>query len=401
MASETHTVRFSVLLPTRNGGPFLSNCLQAILAQEHASFEIVVSDNANEDQTSAILSTLASDQRLVRLRQDSVLSVTDNWAAALAASSGEYVLMIGDDDLLLPGTLQAADRLLADAADPDCLSFDAFRYVAPAAVGDRPTSYYGSPYFGYDEFVLAANRLGLATRAEIVRDAFRFWFRFPLTMQLTLVRRDALERLPRGPFRSVFPDHYAICALLLTVDSWYVTSRQLLVIGVSPKSFGHFFLNDQDQAGLAYLGLQTTFPGRLPGNEILNAQCDWLVETKRDFATELAGTDIDRSAYVARQVRHWLRQYRHGAIGARVVLARARMLSVRDVVDTVGAHAGLDGLRAVGRSAAGLGKGRTVHLDRDLEPLPGVVDIAEFAAWLGERQLTPDHWSAEAGPGVV
>jgi glycosyltransferase involved in cell wall biosynthesis len=390
-----NAVRYSVLLPTRDGGPFLDACLRSILTQDHPSFEVVVSDNANDDETPEILAGLGDDERVVSLRQEAVLSVTENWTAALAASSGEYVLMIGDDDLLLPGSMEALDRLLAGSDDPDCLSFDAFRYVAPAAVADRPTSFYRSPYFGYERQLIEDGFLSATTRTGLVKDAYRFNLRFPLTMQLTLVKRAALERLPREPFRSAFPDHYAICALLLTARTWFVTDRQLLLIGVSPKSFGHYFLNDQDEAGLRYLGLDTTFSGRLPGNQILNAQCDWLAETKNDFAADLADTDIDRGVYVARQVRHWLRQYRRRAIPARVFLERIRMLSARDALATIRAHADPKGVRAVMRAATGLRKTRTVYLDRDLVPLPGVADISQFAAWLDARRLTPAHWPVD------
>ena len=42
-------MRFSILLPTRNGGDFLENCVRSILEQDHDDFELVISDNANTD----------------------------------------------------------------------------------------------------------------------------------------------------------------------------------------------------------------------------------------------------------------------------------------------------------------------------------------------------------------
>ncbi len=388
------TPRFSILLPTRNGGRLIEGCLGSILGQDHSSFEVVVSDNANEDETPRVLTANAGDSRLVALRQPQVLDVTANWNATLSASTGDYVLMVGDDDLLLPGTLRALDRLLDETGYPDCLSFDAFRYVAPGAVADRLTSFYGSPYFRYGHELIADRSISRETRRALVVDAFRFRFRFPLTMQLSLISRAAIARLPNGPFRSAFPDHYAICGLLLSADTWYVTDRQLIVIGVSPTSFGHYFLNDEDEAGLMYLGVDTAFAGRLPGNQVLNAQCDWLKATKRDFASALAGIEIDRGAYVAHQVRHWLRQYRHKTISGATVIQRLRRLSGRDIALALRSHAGPAGAAAIARGATGLRKGRTVYLDRELTPLPGVPDIGGFADWLDERGLVPAKWLA-------
>ena len=46
--------RFSVLLPTRNGGQFIDNCIRSVLDQD-ADLELIVSDNANTDETPAVL----------------------------------------------------------------------------------------------------------------------------------------------------------------------------------------------------------------------------------------------------------------------------------------------------------------------------------------------------------
>ena len=42
-------MKFSVLLPTRNGGDFLKNTIRSIVEQDYDDFELVISDNANSD----------------------------------------------------------------------------------------------------------------------------------------------------------------------------------------------------------------------------------------------------------------------------------------------------------------------------------------------------------------
>jgi glycosyltransferase involved in cell wall biosynthesis len=51
-------MRFSILLPTRNGGDFLENCIRSILEQDHDDFELVISNNANTDSTPKLLANL-------------------------------------------------------------------------------------------------------------------------------------------------------------------------------------------------------------------------------------------------------------------------------------------------------------------------------------------------------
>jgi len=119
------TPRYSILLPTRNGAALLDGCLRSVLDQRYADFELVVSDNASDDGTPELLTRVAGDPRVKLLRQDEPLGVTDNWNRALAASTGERIGLLGDDDVLLPGYFERADRLLEQHGDPDVLVFNA------------------------------------------------------------------------------------------------------------------------------------------------------------------------------------------------------------------------------------------------------------------------------------
>jgi len=113
--------RYSILLPTRNGASLLEGCLGSILSQPYQDFELVVSDNASDDATPQILARHAGDPRIVLLRQEESLGVTENWNRALAASTGERIGLIGDDDVLLPGYFERADALIQRHGDPDVL----------------------------------------------------------------------------------------------------------------------------------------------------------------------------------------------------------------------------------------------------------------------------------------
>ncbi|MGH3119187.1 MAG: glycosyltransferase family 2 protein, partial [Gaiellales bacterium] len=177
-------MRFSLLIPTRNGGAFLPHVLDSALRQT-GDFEVVVSDNANTDETPAVLRSRASDERLHILRSDELLSVTANWMRALRAARGEYLLMIGDDDLLLPGFFERADAVLARHRNPDCLTFNAYSYVAPGSFGSDAPAYWSPRHFDLGR-LRPERELSGEERLGIVKDMFRFKVRFPLNMQLTL-----------------------------------------------------------------------------------------------------------------------------------------------------------------------------------------------------------------------
>ncbi len=322
-------MRFSVLLPTRNGGAFLGDALDSVLGQA-GDFEIVVADNANSDGTDAILLARRGDSRLRVLRSESVVTVTENWMRSLRAARGDYMLMIGDDDLLLPGFFDRMSALLDRHDQPDCVTFDAYSYVAPGSFGADVAAMWSPRHF--DMRRLGPEReLPLSERLTIVRDMFRFRVRFPLNMQLTLFSRTALGALPGDLFRAPFPDHFAINSLLLRADRTVVSAERQLVVGVSPKSFGHFFYGGQQALGVRYLGSGSDFPGRLEGSELLNSMYAWLLLLRNSYP-ELARAQVNRWAYVVRQANYWLRELEFGAMPLPVLMDRLRSLGLLDLV---------------------------------------------------------------------
>ena len=124
-------------LPTREGGPFLRDCIRSVLDQNWPDMECV-GDNANVDETKDVLASVASDERLRVVTLDEPLPVTQSWNAVLEAARGEYVLLLGDDDALLPNYFTRVDAFLRAYGDPDCLSYNGYSYIAPDAIAGIP-----------------------------------------------------------------------------------------------------------------------------------------------------------------------------------------------------------------------------------------------------------------------
>ncbi|MCJ7825995.1 glycosyltransferase family 2 protein, partial [Patescibacteria group bacterium] len=255
-------MKFSVLLPTRNGGQFLGDCIRSILEDSYEDFELIVSDNANTDETPGILRSFAGDKRLKAVRLETVVSVTDNWNHALSSSSGDYFLMMGDDDFLLPGYFNRMEDVLKKYDNPDCVMYNGFIYVMPNSINGNTRSYYDKVHFKFGPDFAKEGVMPAAMRFSIVRDMYRFRARTSLHMQMTLVARKAAAGVPGGIFLPPFPDYYALNALLLSAERWVYLPENLVIVGVSPKSFGHFFYSNQQKKGLKYLGIESDFKGR-------------------------------------------------------------------------------------------------------------------------------------------
>lgn len=358
--------------------------MASVLSSTYPDFELVVSDNANTDETGEIISSFQADPRLRHIRLETPVSVTQNWNVAFEASGGDYILMLGDDDCLLPGYFETMAGVLADHGNPECVVYNAYSYVFQESVDANAGSYYREAHFRFDSD-FEPGVLPTTLRRALVRDMFRFRVRYPLNMQLTLVSRQAATRIFGGMFRPPFPDHYAIASLLLTARSFIYHPERLLVVGLSPKSFGHFVYNGRPEHGMRYLGSDSSFPGKLPGNELLNAMTVWLRLLLSEYPELLPHVSISRADYVRRQVYAWYLEARLGFIKRRDLLARLKLLRAGDWVGLLSTVADRHSWsRAV----------RFYRHRRDrvqvrwsgLRPLSGVNGIADFAQWVTSRR---------------
>lgn len=99
----------SILLPVFNEGPYLAQCLESILAQDRADFEVCISDNVSTDNTWEIISKYSQiDSRIKPFRQDHAVHPYENLMNTLSRAAGEYVYYMGGDDYILPGLFKEA-----------------------------------------------------------------------------------------------------------------------------------------------------------------------------------------------------------------------------------------------------------------------------------------------------
>lgn len=377
-------MKFSVLLPTRNGGAYLEQAICSILDQNYYDMELVISDNANTDITPQIIRKYAAlDLRVKAVRVGFPVSVTENWNNALRASTGDYIMMMGDDDSLLPGYFQWMETLLDRHHQPDCVLHNAYSFVAPASIGDDLMSYYNESHFHYDPEFSEEHVIKRETRRRIVNDMFRFRVRIPLNMQTVLLRRATFKKCCGDLFTSPFPDHYALNTLLLKAERWVFSPEKPVVVGISPKSFGHFVYSNRQSDGLKYLGVDLNFVGRLPGNELINGMHRWLNALREDNADMLVGVEVDRGAYVRRQFYSWCIQRKLGSIDTGALLDNLRMLSFWDWVGLISSV--VDKLAWQRLISNLFASGRRSHAQRHwgtLRPLSGVFNIQQFCNWI-------------------
>jgi abequosyltransferase len=105
---------FTIAIPTYNRAGYLELCLGQIFKQVkpyETLVEIIISDNCSTDDTAEIVKDYAEKGLNFRyVRNQENIGADRNFAQCFARASGKYVLIFGDDDILLDGAL---DRIIA------------------------------------------------------------------------------------------------------------------------------------------------------------------------------------------------------------------------------------------------------------------------------------------------
>jgi GT2 family glycosyltransferase len=100
-----HDDLVTVTIVTYNSGQFIKRCLESVLAQKYPNKEVIVIDNASTDGTVDIIEQFEDRCQIVYNDENIGFAAAQN--QAIAMSSGEWVLTLNPDVLLLGGFLQA------------------------------------------------------------------------------------------------------------------------------------------------------------------------------------------------------------------------------------------------------------------------------------------------------
>ena len=103
--------KVSVIIPTCNRARFLRAAIESVLNQTFQDFEIIVVDDASNDDTPTMMETLP-DTRIRYLRQGSKKGQGATRNAGILEARGEYIALLDDDDEWLPTKLQKQVALL-------------------------------------------------------------------------------------------------------------------------------------------------------------------------------------------------------------------------------------------------------------------------------------------------
>jgi hypothetical protein len=132
----------SVAIPAYNHAAFIEACLASVCAQTYPELELVLIDDGSQDDTLEVARRFLESRRdrfrrIVLERQENQgVSAASN--AVIAACRGEWVHLLGSDDVLYPNKVARIQQAIAEWNCPDLALVHADAdYHRPALAGQR------------------------------------------------------------------------------------------------------------------------------------------------------------------------------------------------------------------------------------------------------------------------
>lgn len=128
--------KFTLIVPSYNGGGYLRQCIASIRTQTYDNFTLAVLDDGSADGSLEWLRGL-NDPRVMVYPAPEHLGIVRNWARARDIPKAEFMMIIGQDDLLDPNYLVVMDALTR--THPDAGLYHAhFRFINGRGGVTRP-----------------------------------------------------------------------------------------------------------------------------------------------------------------------------------------------------------------------------------------------------------------------
>ncbi|MDP9091571.1 MAG: glycosyltransferase [Actinomycetota bacterium] len=188
----TSPPRISFLVPTFNGGAYLTPAIESIADQLIPGDEVLVQDGASTDGSITRLCELFADAPWLKVVSEPDEGQSDALDKALRRAVNNYVMGLNADDIVYPGALEAVRRGLSNQPDILCGRSTIFTNSGRVVRTYTPGPITREAFVGRGSNLFTGS---LAFRTELVREVGGFDARYQYCMDIDLIARLS-ERRP-------------------------------------------------------------------------------------------------------------------------------------------------------------------------------------------------------------
>lgn len=236
---------FNIIIPTRNRLETLRHSLKTILNQDYNNYRIIVSDNYSNDGTKDFVESLNSE-KIEYFNTGRSLSMSSNYEFALSKIKEGFVILIGDDDGLLPSALKNINDIINKEKILAISSSTVF-YYWPGA----------SPYENL--LMIPMGKVNIERRESTkflkkVLNGDLDYSELPMLYTGGVVHSSLIEKAKNSEnkfYNSFTPDVYSGIAIASVVNEYIRLEKPFAISGISKYSNGQSQLGSNKDASIA------------------------------------------------------------------------------------------------------------------------------------------------------
>ena len=114
-------MKFSITIPSFKSR-YLDEAIRSVVCQTYSDWELIIVDDCSPEDIAGVVKPYLTDYRVRYYRNEKncgAENVVDNWNICLNYCTGDYVICMGDDDVLLPCCLEEYRRCIDKHHDVD------------------------------------------------------------------------------------------------------------------------------------------------------------------------------------------------------------------------------------------------------------------------------------------
>lgn len=116
-------MKLSIIIPVYNVQKYINLCLDSVLNQVDGNQEVILIDDGSTDTCPSICDQIASHNSRVKVIHQSNQGLSAARNTGIINATGEYVMFLDSDDILLPGAVRRIVQVLSEENYPDAVMF--------------------------------------------------------------------------------------------------------------------------------------------------------------------------------------------------------------------------------------------------------------------------------------
>ncbi|OJT95218.1 MAG: hypothetical protein BGN83_07745 [Rhizobium sp. 63-7] len=226
----------SICVPSRNRQKYFKETIKSLLKSTLGNVQFVLADNSDDPSIMAeFMAGVGNDPRVVFLPPaETALSMVDNWERTVAATTGDWIVVIGDDDYVDPNVATLIETTIKVEPELEAFGWRVMHYRWPhESLGKR------SVFVPFEDYVLKAQH------ADSFRRMFG-WFEAThvptsgFSIYHTAISRKLIEKIKEiyggRYFEHPVVDYDSAFKIICSGRNFAASARPFSILGSCPES---------------------------------------------------------------------------------------------------------------------------------------------------------------------